>query len=76
MARTPKGTRRETLSVRVDECRVRVQTGEQTIFIDARKAEDRATSNARVVGSLRLLADDRGLRPPCHKRNFLVVYCA
>lgn len=76
MARKPKQARRETLSVSVDECRVRVQTGEPTVFIDARKAEDRAASKTRIAGAIQLSTFDRALQPPCHKHNFIVVYCA
>lgn len=75
MARKPKEARRDTLSVTVDKCRIRVQTCEPTIFIDARKAEDRAAGDAQVAGSIRL-PDDRAAQPPCHKRNYIVVYCA
>ena len=76
MARKPREARRTTLSVSVDECRVRVQTGEATLFIDARKEEDRTSSTVQVAGSIRLPTDDRAFQPPCHKRNYLVVYCA
>jgi hypothetical protein len=71
-----KEVRRSSLRVTVDACRVRVQTGEPTVFIDARKAEDRAASTSQIAGSIRLLADDPLLRPPCQKRNYIVVYCA
>jgi hypothetical protein len=75
MAGKPRETRRDTLTVSVDECRVRVQTGEETVFIDAREADDRARSGVQVVGSIRHSTDDRLAHPPCHKHNYIVVYC-
>jgi hypothetical protein len=75
MAGKPRQTRRDTLSVSVDDCRVRVQTGEETIFIDAREAEDRTGSGFQIVGSVRLATDDRLTQPPSHKHNYIVVYC-
>jgi hypothetical protein len=76
MARKSRGIRREQRTVGVDDCRVRLQTGQATVFVDARKAEDHARSPVRIAGSVRLSPDDRILNPPCHKHNYIVVYCA
>ncbi len=76
MARKPKEARRETLSVSVDACRVRMQTGEAVVFLDVRKDEDRAASPSQIAGSLRLAAADGAAQPPCPKHNYIVVYCA
>ena len=75
MAHQRKESRRDTLTVSVDECRVRLQTGQATFFIDARKEADRAASNLQIAGSIRFAFDDRRWRPPCHQRNYVVVYC-
>jgi hypothetical protein len=76
MAQQRKEVRRNALSMSVDECRVRVQTGQATVFVDARKAEDRAASDLQIVGSIRFSLDDRACQPPLHQRSYIVVYCA
>ncbi len=76
MARKPKIVCRDTLSVSVDVCRVRMQTGEPVVFLDVRQDEDRAASPIQIAGSLRIVGDDRAFHPPCHKHNYIVVYCA
>ena len=73
MARKTKEACPETLSVSVDECRARVQTGEATVFIDARKAEDWDAKSAQIAGSIRVSIEPL---PPRHQRNYIVVYCA
>ena len=74
--RKQESARRVLHSVSVDACRVRLQTGAATVFIDARTAEDRAASRVQITGSIRIHSDGRAFRPPCHKRNYVVVYCA
>jgi hypothetical protein len=76
MARKPKVARRDTLSVSVTTCRVRMQTGEPIVFLDVRKDEDRAANPSQIAGSLRIVGDDRAFQPPCHQHNYIVVYCA
>lgn len=76
MARNPKVARRDTLSVSIATCRVRMQTGEPIVFLDVRKDEDRAANPHQIAGSFRIVRDGRAIRPPCHKHNYLVVYCA
>lgn len=74
MARKSKGVATKPLLVSVDACRVRVQTGEPILFMDARKTEHRAASGLQIAGSLRLPPEVIP-SPPCHKHNFIVVYC-
>jgi hypothetical protein len=74
--RKQEGACRVLRSVSVDACRVRLQTGAATAFIDARTAEDQAASRVRITGSIRIPSDGRTFRPPYHKRNYMVVYCA
>jgi hypothetical protein len=76
MARQSKRLRKDQLWVSVDACRIRVQTGEPIVFVDARKDKDRAASTTQIAGSIRLPADKGSIRPPCHKNNYIVVYCA
>ena len=76
MAREPKVARRDTLSVSVAACRVRMQTGEPVVFLDVRKDEDWVASPIQIAGSLRIVGNDRAFLPPCHKHNYIVVYCA
>jgi hypothetical protein len=76
MARNHREVRRDLLAVRVAACRVRLQTGEPTVFLDARKEADWTASALRIAGALRAGPEDRTFRPPCHQRNYLVVYCA
>jgi hypothetical protein len=68
MARTAQ----DALRVGVDVCRVRLQTGEPIVFVDARKD----ASGFRIAGSVRLAPDAEPVNLPCHKTNFIVVYCA
>jgi hypothetical protein len=68
MARATEDVKQEPLSVRVDDCRVRIQTGESITFLDARKSEDRSASGLQITGTVP--------HPPDHKHNYLVVYCA
>jgi hypothetical protein len=76
MARKGTGTRREQLAVSVDSCRVRLQTGEEILFVDARKPEDWAASERKIAGAIRLLPGQCPAPLPCPKHNYLVVYCA
>ena len=41
----------EQLSVSVDDCRIRLQTGEPIIFVDARRAEHRPAGGLQITGS-------------------------
>src|SRR6185295_18567343 len=47
MPHIPKEVRSKVLSVSVATCRVRMQTGEEIFFIDARKAEDQKSITDR-----------------------------
>jgi hypothetical protein len=76
MGRKHTEVRGDLFWVSVDACRVRVQTGEPIVFIDARKDRHRAAGQSQIAGSIRMPAGDRTFRPPCHKRNYIVVYCA
>jgi hypothetical protein len=76
MTRKSKVARQDTISVSIDNCRVRMQTGEPTVYLDVRKDEDRAANPSQIVGSLRIASNDRTLQPPCHQHNYVVVYCA
>ena len=77
MARNPKVARPDTLSVSVDTCRVRMQTGEPIVFFDVRKDEDRTANPSQIAGSLRIAGHDRVFQMlPCHQHNYIVVYCA
>ncbi len=75
MARKPKVSRRDTLSISI-ACRVRMQIGEPVGFLDVRKDEDRALRPSQIAGSLRIVGDERTFQPPCHQHNCVVVYCA
>jgi hypothetical protein len=75
MARRARKVQQDVWSVSVDECRVRVQTGEQIAFVDARQAEDRLASGLQIAGSLSLTADQQTIRPPCPKHHYIVVAC-
>jgi len=76
MARTSRNTGQQALSVDVDRCRMRLQTGEPIVFVDARKLEDWASSTVQIPGAIRSLPDTPAIQPPCHKHNYIVVYCA
>ncbi len=76
MARKGIQTRREQLTIGVDPCRVRLQTGEEILFVDARKPEDWVTSEHKITGAIRLLPGQCPAPLPCPKHNYLVVYCA
>ncbi len=73
MTRTFRDVFQDALSVSVDECRIRVQTGEQITFVDARKAEDWAAARQKIAGAIRVLPGEGVVRPPCHKQNYIVV---
>jgi hypothetical protein len=64
------------MTVDVDTCRVRLQTGKATFFVDVRRQADWAASALQVAGAIKLSPDTAPVRLPCHKHNYIVVYCA
>lgn len=76
MRRRSKPVQKEQLTVSVDDCRVRLQTGKPIVFLDARRREDCCASMVRIIGALRLKTKWGAPRVPCPKHNYIVVYCA
>ncbi len=76
MARSSRNIGQEPLSLSVDDCRVRVQTGEPTLFVDARRAEDWVASPDQVFGAWRLDLDLPILALPGGQEQTIAVYCA
>jgi hypothetical protein len=76
MARPSRDIGHLSLTLSVDECRVRLQTGEATLFVDARRAADWEASADKVVGAWRVDPDLPLLALPCGKEQTIAVYCA
>ncbi len=76
MARSSRDVGQEPLALSVDDCRVRVQTGEPTLFVDARRAADWAVAPDKIIGACRLDPDQKILALPGGKEQTIVVYCA
>jgi hypothetical protein len=76
MARASKAAQKGRLAIAVADCRVRLQTGEPIVFVDARRQEDWVASKVKIAGALRLPSERGAPCLPCPKHNYIVVYCA
>jgi hypothetical protein len=63
------------LTIGVDECRVRWQTAEPPLVIDARKASDWEASPVQIQHSLRLDPVQLPKEFAQPKGRFIMVYC-
>jgi hypothetical protein len=63
------------LTISVDECRVRWQTAEPPLVIDARKASDWEASPVQIQHSLRLDPEQLPKEFAGPKGRFIMVYC-
>jgi hypothetical protein len=63
------------LTISADECRIRWQTAELPLVIDARKAADWEASPIQIQHSLRLDVDKLPKEFAGPKGPFILVYC-
>jgi len=65
----------QPLTIGVDECRVRWQTAEPPLVIDARKASDWEASPVQIQHSFRLDPEQLPMEFAGPKGRFIMVYC-
>lgn len=76
MPRKSSQARPKPLVVDVNDCRIRLHTGEPVVFVDARRTDHWEAAEQKISEAVRLGPGDGPAYLACPKRCYIVVYCA